>query len=568
MAKNDNISFLIKSTFVSAAIALIYSCAAMKSPEGGPRDTTPPKVLKMTPPNQTTNFKEKKIIIEFDEYIKLNNEFKEFSISPELDRIPTLKTKLKKLEITLSDTLETNTTYTLNFGKSIVDLNEGNELKNFSYVFATGPTLDSLSISGNVTNALTGSPEIDATVFILPLSRDSLFGQRKASIFTSTDSSGNFRLNNLKKDTYKIYALKEKNADRIYQQLTDEVAFLKDPLVLNQNIENIELTLFKETAPTFRVTDQRLNADGTIFLHFNQRLTSPEITVIDPKNLESSKIYQFNATNDSVSVWLNDLTFDSTRIVIKNEGKALDTVKISRNKRDTYTRVIQALDNLEGGILAPFRDLTLTFNLPIISMDQSKIVLLEDSIPKTFSIQKDSLNQLKYHIKYKWRPKERYELIFKDAALTSIFATKNKEFKKSFTLGDGNDYGSLKLTIETPDSTKSYILEIVDKDKKLISRYSISERTVVTLPNYKQGIYYARIVYDTNKNGIWDTGNVKAGVQPEVIWYEPKELSIRANWDREEVIKIPLLPFKNTQQKNKTNQKSEGAAPLKEIKDK
>lgn len=568
MAKTDNLNFLVKLYIGLFSIAALLGCAAMQSPEGGPKDTTPPKILKITPPNLTTNFKEKKIVIEFDEYIKLTNEFKEFSISPELDRIPTLKTKLRKLEITLSDTLETNTTYTLNFGKSIVDLNEGNELKNFSYVFATGPTLDSLSISGNVTNALTGSPEIEATVFILPLARDSLFGQRKASIFTSTDSSGNFKLNNLKKDTYKIYALKEKNGDRIYQQLTDEVAFLKDSLVLNQNIQNIKLTLFKETAPNFRVTDQRLNADGTIFLHFNQPLKNPEITVIEPINLEQSKIYQFNTTNDSVKVWLNELTFDSTKLVIKNDGKPLDTVKISRNKRDTYTRVTQALDNLQGGILAPFRDLTLTFNLPIVGIDQSKIILLEDSIPKTFTIKKDTLNQLKYHIKYPWRTKEPYELILKEGAITAIFNSKNKEFKKTFTLGDGNDYGSLKLTVETPDTANSYLLEIVDKEKNMLSRHPIHKKSVITLTNFKQGIYYARIVYDTNKNGVWDTGNIKAGIQPEPIWYEPKELSIRANWDREEVIKIPLEPYVLDPPKPSPIEKSPLSTPEKDLKKK
>ena len=111
--------------------------------------------------------------------------------------------------------MEANTTYTLNFGKSIVDLNENNELKNFSYVFSTGPTLDSLSISGNLTNSLTGEAEIESTVFIIPLSRDSLFGKKRPAIFTLTDSSGNFKLNNLRKDTYKIYALKEQKVVEI-----------------------------------------------------------------------------------------------------------------------------------------------------------------------------------------------------------------------------------------------------------------------------------------------------------------------------------------------------------------
>lgn len=549
---------------IIGAICFIYGCAAMKSPEGGPRDTTPPKVLKMTPENLTTNFTANKIIIEFDEYIKLTNEFKEFSISPELEKIPELKAKLKKLEISLPDTLEKNTTYTLNFGKSIVDLNEGNILKNFSYAFSTGPTLDSLSISGSVTNALTGEAELEAAVFILPLSRDSLFGKKRAPIFTLTDSSGNFKLNNLKKDTYKIYALKEKNGDRIYQQISDEIGFIKEPFVLDKNIDSIRLSVFKEIASEFRVNDRKLNADGSISLAFNKKLSKPDLTVIFPPTVDQGKQFQFNKTKDSVNLWLSDLSFDSVKIAIKDDGKILDTVKFSRSKRDTYNRVVTASDNLEGGTLNPNKDLTISFNFPIKSMDESRILLLEDSIPRKFTLEKDSTNLLKYHIKYKWRAKEDYILLIRENSVTAIFDAKNKELKKTFTLADANEYGSLILQVETPDTAKSYILEIVNKDNNIITSYPINKKSLVKLSNYKQGIYYGRIVYDDNKNGIWDTGNLKLGTQPEAIWYYPKELSIRANWDRNETITIPLvapIPIPKIKEKPINNNNTPRPAP-------
>lgn len=557
MLKNRNYHFYYIFFVLVGAISLIYGCAAMKSPEGGPRDTTPPKVLKMTPENLTTNFTAKKIIIEFDEYIKLSNEFKEFSISPELEKIPELKVKFKRLEISLSDSLEKNTTYTLNFGKSIVDLNEGNVLKNFSYAFATGPTLDSLSISGNVTNALTGEAEIESTVFILPLSRDSLFGKKRAPIFTLTDSSGNFKLNNLKKDTYKIYALKEKGGgDRIYQQISDEIGFIKDSIVLDKNIDSLRLSVFKEIAPNFRVNDRKLNADGSIFMSFNKKLNKPDLTVIFPPSLDQDKQFQFNKTKDSVSLWLADLSFDSVKIAIKDEGKTLDTVRFSRSKRDNYNRVISISDNLESGTLNPFRDLTISFNFPIKNIDESKILLLEDSIPRKFILEKDSTNLLKYHVKYKWRAKEDYILLIRENAVNAIFDTKNKELKKTFTLADANEYGSLTLTVEPADTSKSYILEIVNKDNNVIKGYPIKKKSLIKLENLKQGIYFGRIVYDTNSNGIWDTGNLKLGTQPEAIWYNNKELSIRANWDRSETITIPSvapLPVPKPKEKVENN---------------
>lgn len=521
---------------------VFFGCASTKNPQGGPRDTTPPKVVTITPKNLSTNFTAKKIVIEFDEYIKLQNEFKEFSISPEQERPPILKTKFKKLEITLQDSLEKNTTYTLNFGKSITDLNEGNILKNFSYVFSTGSSLDSLSITGNIKNTLTGKNEIDATVFVLPLEKDTLFGKKRPSIYTSTDSSGNFKLKNLKKGTYKIYALKENGGgDKIYQQISDEIGFIKTPLVLDKNIDSLKIAVFKEWPEKFRVTDRKLNADGSISMVFNQKLKKPSIVVSEPAKMNEDKIVRFNKTKDSVKVWLADLSFDSLKLAINDTDKKLEEVKFTRGKKDTYQRNIQITDNTDNGLLNPNRALNLYFNLPIEKIDVSKILLLEDSIPKSgFTITKDSTDVLTYVVKYPWKKKENYILKIGNEAISGIFKSTNKEINKKFSLANSDDYGTLMLTVKVPDTTSSYILEIVNERKEnVVSSVLINKNQTLTFANYKAGVYYARIIYDENKNGIWDTGNVSKGLQPEKIWYEPKELSIRANWDRKETIEIP-----------------------------
>jgi hypothetical protein len=127
-----------------------------------------------------------------------------------------------------------NTTYVINFGKGIQDVNESNVMKNFTYVFSTGPHIDSLSISGTVTNTLTREKEKDVTVMLFPLKQDSLlFGKKKPSIFTTTDSSGNFSLNNLHEDQYRIYALKEASPDKIFNNDNELIGFLKNPSILN-----------------------------------------------------------------------------------------------------------------------------------------------------------------------------------------------------------------------------------------------------------------------------------------------------------------------------------------------
>jgi len=540
MAKNKNSQF--SSNFVALFVALLfaYGCASIQQPQGGPRDTTPPKILGMVPKNLSTNFNAKKVVIEFDEYFNIQNEFKEFSVSPEMEKPPVLKKKGKKLEINFPDTLEKNTTYTLNFGKAIADVNESNVVKNLTYVFSTGPELDSLSIKGKVINSLSGLPEIDALAFVFPLNRDTLFGKGRPSIYTTTDSSGNYSLNNLRKDTYRLYVLKEKNGDKIYQQAIDEIGFRKDSIVLDSNITNANMEIFQEDAVNFRILERKLNNDGSITMSFNQKLKKPSISVTDPAPLDVKKWVKWSRNNDSLKVWLSDMNFDSVKIAISDEAKLLQTVNFTRGKKETYNRVVDARDNLESRLLNPNRPLKLTFNFPIESIDVSKITLLEDSVKKTgFSIEKDSSDFLSYTVKYPWRAKKIYDMKFEAAAVTAIFNAKNKEFSKSFELAKHDDYGTLSVKITVPEKDKSYILEVVNEAKNVVNTLLIKRDTSVIFANYKGGKYFLRITYDSNKNGKWDTGNVAQRTQPEKIWNEPKELSIRPNWERNEVITIP-----------------------------
>jgi uncharacterized protein (DUF2141 family) len=522
------------------AITVFYGCASIQQPQGGPRDTTPPKILKMLPENKMVNFKAEKVVIEFDEYYRIDNEFKEFSVSPEMPRPPVLKKKGKKLEITFPDSLENNTTYTLNFGKAIVDVNEGNVVKNLTYVFATGAHLDSLTIKGRVTNSFTGLPELDAIAFILPLNKDTLLGKKKPSIYTTTDSSGNYTLSNLRKDTYKVYAIKDKNADKIYQQSSDEIGFIKDSVVLTNNLDSMNMKVFKERATQFRIIDKKLGADGVISFTFNQKLKKPEVVVLEPPTLDVSKKIRFSKTNDSLKVWLTDLSFDSTKISIRDEGKLLQTTTLTRGKKETYLRNLMITDNVEGNNLNPNRSLKISVNLPIESADPKKIILLEDSIPVTdFKLEKDSVDFLSYYIRYPWKQKKEYNLKLSAGTFTAIFNTKNKDFTSIFKLFGKDNYGTLKVKVVTPEKDKSYILDVVNENKIVINSLNIRQDTSVNFTNYKSGKYFIRITYDTNKNGIWDTGNVALRLQPEKIWDEPKELSIKPMWERNETINIP-----------------------------
>jgi len=532
--------FLLIFIYGFYQIFLVGGCASQKTIQGGPRDSIAPKVLKMVPENLTTNFNAKTITIQFDEYFKLNDQFREFSVSPDMERLPQLKIKKRELEISFQDTLEKNTTYTLNFGKSIADINENNVLKNFTYVFATGPKLDSLSMSGQVLDALTGEPILDALAFIVPIDRDTIIGKTKPSIYATTDSSGRFQLNNLRENTYKVYALKEKTNDKIYQQVSDEIGFLPDSIVLKANVSDLKIKVFKEDPQEFRTIDRKLAPDGTILITWNQKLRQPSVVITEPSNLDPAKQFQFSKNNDSVRVWLNDLSFDSTKVSILEAGKLLQTVKLTRGKKDTYTRTLMPADNLEGGQLNPNKRLRLTFPTPVVSIDRSKIQLLEDSVAVTnFQLLKDSADILSYYVQFPWDKGTEYEMKFNPGAITGMFDSKNKEFTKAFQLASADDYGSLGLSIKVPEANKSYVVQVTNERKETISEYVIHRDTTLNFTNFRAGKYFLRVVYDNNGNGIWDTGRVSTRQLPEQIYNEPQELSIRANWDRKATVTIP-----------------------------
>lgn len=523
------------------SILLISSCASVQAPTGGPKDTIQPGIVKEIPKNLSRNFSSKKIEIEFDEFIKLSNEFTEISISPSMDIPPSFRAKKENLEITFEEKLIPNTTYTINFGKAILDVNEGNILKNYSYVFSTGSKIDSLSISGQVINSLTKQKVKDVTVFILPVNQDSLFGKKRPSFFATTDTSGNFKLSNLREDNYRIYALNEQGTgDRIYNGKLEEIAFLKNPIQLNKDTSNIVLSLFKEVPKDFAILDRKIESDGKISIVFNKPIKKPEAEIILPTGLDKIKRVEFSSTKDSARIWLPEMNFDSLLVSIKSENKALDTVILRRNKKDTYSDNVIISDNIVNGKLRPGSDLSLKFTKPIKSFNEKLISILEDSIAiKNYNISEDKNLNRTYIIKYPWRLNKQYQLKIDNNAFEDIGGNKSKLYNKKFELDIEDNYGSIAINLSVPDTSKNYIIQWLTDDYKIIKQDYISKDQTLNYTRYPTGKYRIRVIYDLNKNNEWDTGNLLMLMQAENTWNYDKVITLRPNWDLEEKIVIP-----------------------------
>lgn len=540
MANFSKRVFFQNCLIVSLVLFILSSCASVQSPTGGPRDTIPPKIVKETPANLTRNFAVEEIQIQFDEFIKLTNEFTEISISPAVDVLPEFKAKKQNLEIKFSKPLEANTTYTINFGKAITDVNESNILPNYTYVFATGNQIDSLSLSGTVTSSLTKEKLKDVTVFILPTSQDSLFGKKRASFFTTTDSAGKFSLKNLREDTYRIYALNEQGGgDRIYNGQNEEIGFLDQPILLNKNTENIRLEVFKAVPKIFSVSERKIESDGRVLLTFNKPLLKPSVNIIEPAELDRSKTFEISNTRDTAFIWLPELTFDSLKVSVTDSGTPLDTISLRRNKRDVYNRVVLVTDNISGPKLRPRSDVTLLMSSPIASAQESNISLLEDSIAVKFQLTKQPSSNRTYNLKYPWKLNKEYILRFNENAFTDIYGNKSKLYIKRFNLDTEDNYGNISIKVTVPDTLGSYIVQWMGEKETIYRQDVITKNTTLNYLTYPTSKYRVRVIYDANKNGIWDTGNVFSLQQPEKTWTFEKIISLRPNWDLEELMVIP-----------------------------
>ena len=230
--KTKSIRYLFTKILAFLLIGcLLYSCANIVAPEGGIKDIIPPEIVKSDPPNFATSFSGKEIRIQFDEFIQLKDISKNLLISPPFDNPPDCRIKGRSLIIRFEDSLLKNTTYNLFFGDAIADLNEGNPLKGYRFVFSTGAALDSMQISGTVRDALTLESQKEVNILLYDKFEDSIPFKEKPKYVCRSQANGNFIFENLGKGPYKMLALKEKNNNFMFDDKSEEIGFI-DSLVV------------------------------------------------------------------------------------------------------------------------------------------------------------------------------------------------------------------------------------------------------------------------------------------------------------------------------------------------
>ncbi len=412
----------------------------MSAPSGGPRDKTPPVVVKSIPVNGVRNFTGKKLIITFNEFVVLEKINDKFMVSPPMSKKPRILIKGKSLDVEFIDKLKDSTTYTLNFLDAIRDLNEGNILDNFQFVFSTGKVIDSLSVAGKVFTALNLDVPENTLVLLYRNLADSAVKKQLPDYISRVDKNGAFRINNIRGGKYRLYALKDIDNSKNYNLREEEFGFLDNPVeitpeknyfpVLKDTIK-IEPegkatrdSLFKSRGKEIKVKpDGKVipdsifkSTENTIILFAAQK-TNHYLTSSDRKLAyqliytlslpPDSSTFEFSIpgtgnaayfiektrNNDTITVWLTDSSLysqpliktiirfpftDTTGILVNKEDTIQMRYLAPRKPRGVIKRTpLQIKYSISSGVLKPGQQILFTSQTPFRKPDTSRIKLFE-----------------------------------------------------------------------------------------------------------------------------------------------------------------------------------------------
>ncbi|MEZ8002508.1 MAG: Ig-like domain-containing protein [Patiriisocius sp.] len=513
-------------------------CAKKGRPSGGLRDTIAPVILRSAPENFTINFKNNEIRITFDEFIKLKDISKELIISPPL-KYPPVITPLsvsKVLKIKILDTLKDNTTYSFNFGNSILDNNEGNLFPNYKYVFSTGSYIDSLTLKGTAIDALLPKTDFPTTVALYQVDqsyKDSLvFLEKPTYITTTINETNNFELSNLKQGTYQLIALKEQTRNYTFQPKTDKIGFYKDLITIPTD-SLFELRLFKEV-PDFKPTRPKLESSNRISFGYEGKTDNYQITLLTP--MEDDFQYQVlkQPGRDTLNFWFKPkVTKDSLVFVTKNKLQ-IDTTTV--RFRELYSDSLR-LTAINDRLISLGDTLKLKANTPLVAINSEKIsVVTKDSLAIDFVAQINTKENAA-QIVFDKQEEQLYSITLRNGALTDYLSNTNDSIVYRQQVKPIADFASLNLTLDNADEFP-LLIELIDEKFKVVKQTYLEANAPVFFEHITPGKYFIRLIMDQNKNKIWDPGNFLDKLAPERVVYYPSIIELRANWSWSETFTL------------------------------
>ncbi len=507
--------------FSSLLPVLLPSCANVQAPSGGPKDITPPRVIRSTPSSMETNMDRNKIDVYFDEFIRLFSPEKEIIISPKPSEQPKFHSSKKHLSIQFHKPLLENTTYTINFGASIRDLNEGNTLQGYSLVFSTGTSIDSLQIAGKI-NYPFPVDFSSVRVMLYNGSEDSLVLKSMPSYVTYPDKNGRFRFSYLPEKPFTLIALEDKNAN-YHADPGELLGFIPGHILPSNDSSQQNIQLYEPARQSY-VTGKGVTKSGVCWIHLNTSSCPVPVIISGSDTLNVFP----NKQNDSM-FFLPD-TFSLP--VYVHLGSRTDTLKFTppENKKND-TSFFHQKDSIFLKMPGPI-GIQLKYAVKQFFPNKIHILSGHDTViaPSSF-IRPD-----KPLIEYPFKPGESCELIFEDHTFEAWDRTISGR-KKIIVSVPENSFSKLEIDFPPGYLDGAYIFRLYNEN----SKQPLYERAITDnslLFNYLlPGKYLALVYRDINGNTCWDPGNFETHQLPEPFIAYPGTIEVKPNWDQ--VITFP-----------------------------
>lgn len=587
--------------FIIIAAAVMYSCANIGNPSGGPIDKTPPIFMRSNPTPNAVNVKDRKIEIFFDEIVTLKDPSTKIIVSPAQTEMPRMSALGRKVTVELVDSLLPNTTYTIDFSNSIQDNNEGNAIDNFAFAFSTGSVIDSMRVSGYVLDSRTLEPMQSVVVGLQSNLADSAFHKEKLQRVALTNDRGQFTIRNVSPGSYHIFALKDLDRDYKFGNPTEDIAFLDSIIVpsigsreaadtVYNDLNEID-TIMRATRPAYFPNDillsmfnedrksqylaNNLRVDSTrISLTFAAASdTLPSLSIVGRNDVPDQwYTLERSQTNDTLTYWIRPphlVSADTLMVATtylrtdtaSNLSWGTDTLKFTfqrqkakKKKKNEETDSLEQIRFMElhplaNGTQEVYAPLLLQTGTPIERYSREAFHLqrkLQNDTTfypaeiKSIALRDSTLSRRDLMLKVDWEPGAAYKLAVDSLAMTDIYGLQTKPLKVDFNVRKMEEYGNIVFNI--PAVRDSAIVELLDGTDKVVLHTPVKNHRAELL-NLQPGKYYARLFIDRNGNGKYDTGNYDMHLQPEETVYYPGAINLKKNWDVEQTWDIYATPI-------------------------
>ena len=548
------------------------SCANVTAgPSGGLKDTLPPVIVKVSPSNNSRHFQGKRVEIKFNEFPKLKDAFSQIFLSPPQSKRPVAVVRGKSIVVTFAEPLDSATTYSLHYGQSIVDNNEDNPYGSYVYSFSTGAQLDSMFMSGYIVDAQTLLPKENISVFLHPEGVDTAVFKNLPKAVGKSDHWGYYMLYNLPQRSFQLYGVEDQNNNYKLESDSEMYAFLDnlvmprevmipdsagmkpvsplDTLAMLERPINHTLYVFKENPTRQILREKERPADRHFFLTFlahDAQIISMQIQDVDSASIIRERSFR----GDTLKFWLRQNAPDTLNISLRYmRTDSLDQLSPSdesfklakppvkeESAQEQYAsrRIAQNTQTEEAR--KDLMDLKITSNPEFVEQDGFRFVFpayptqlhsegitlsyttpRKEVIKTAFSFEKDSLNSCIYYLKAQtWVPTTEYQLMVPASAFTDINGFTNDTLRHKITLPDQKESGRIGLSLQGGQG--GYIVDLLPETRdRVIRTLYLRTNEKGIFPYLKDGAYVLRITEDRNQNGVWDTGNLKEGLQPERV---------------------------------------------------